>query len=175
MKFNVTDEIPFERELVFSTHRDKLEDLLPYLPNVDSIEVQERVEEGDVVRLTNLWSGASSDVPAVVRSVLRPEHLTWTDRATWDHEKWQAQWNITINALPEAVSARGTTTFIDESGETLVRIEGEFLIHPERIPGVPAFVAKRAVPPLERFVVSLLQPNLRRSNQAVQQYLEDRA
>lgn len=175
MKFNITDEIPFEREIVYQTHRDKLEDLVSYLSNVDSIVTRERVEEGDIVRLVNEWSGSSSDVPAVVRSVLKPEHLTWTDRAVWDKSKWRADWQITINALPEAVTAKGTTEFFDEDGDTLVRIAGEFIIHPDRIPAVPGFVARAAAPPLERFVVSLLQPNMKRSNQAVQQYLEDNA
>lgn len=175
MKFNLTDEIPFEREVVFATHRDKLVELVPYLSNVDDITVRERVEEGDVVRLVNDWSGSSSDVPAVMKSLVKPEHLTWTDRAVWDRSKWRAEWEITLNALPDAVSARGTTSFIDEDDETIVRIEGEFVIHPDRIPAVPGFVARAAAAPIERFVVSLLQPNMRRSNQAVQQYLEDNA
>ena len=175
MKFNIVDEIPFERELVFSTHRDKLEELVPYLPNVDKVVIREREEEGDVVRLLNEWSGATSDVPAVIRPLLNPEVLTWLDRAHWDQGRWRCDWEITITALPEAISARGFSQFSDEGGETLVEMQGEFVIHPDKIPGVPTFVAKRAAGPLERFVVSLLQPNLKRSNQAVLQYLEDHA
>ncbi|MBX2796065.1 MAG: hypothetical protein KTR31_00310 [Myxococcales bacterium] len=175
MKFNLTDEIPFERELVFSTHRDKLVELVPYLPNVDSVVIQSREEDGDVVRLVNEWTGASSDVPAVVRPVLKPEHLSWVDRATWDVAKWRCDWQITISALPEVVTAKGSNTFVDEGGETLIQMTGEFVIHPDKVPGVPSFVARRAAGPLEKFVVGLLQPNLRRSNQAVLQYLEDNA
>lgn len=175
MKFNITDEIPFEREIVFETHRDKLEELVDYLSNVDAIVTRERVEEGDVVRLVNEWTGSSSDVPAVMKSLVKPEHLSWTDRAVWDKSKWRADWQITINALPEAVSAKGSTEFFDEGDETLVRISGEFVIHPDRIPAVPGFVARAAAAPIERFVVSLLQPNMKRSNHAVEQYLEDNA
>lgn len=174
MKFSLVDEIPYGRELVFRTHRDALLDLVQYLPNVAQVVTESRIEDGEIVKLVNVWTGASEDVPAPVRPLLKAEHLSWTDRATWDRGRWRADWQITINALPEAVSARGFNTFLEENGETLIQMNGEFLIHPEKIPGVPSFVARAAAPALERFVVGLLQPNLRRSNQAVQQYIEDR-
>lgn len=175
MKFNITDEIPFPREIAFETHRDKLVELVPYFSNVDSIVVKERVEEGDKITLVNEWTGSSDDVPSVMRSLVKPEHLSWIDRAVWDRSKWQADWQITLNALPDAVTAKGTTAFFDEGDETLVRISGEFVIHPDKIPAVPGFVARAAAGPVERFVVSLLQPNMKRSNEAVTQYLEDNA
>lgn len=173
MKFSLVDEIPHPRDLVFSTHRDKLVDLVPYLLNVQSVVVESRVVEGDLVKLTNLWTGASDDVPAPIRPLLRPEHLTWVDRAVWDGAKYRTDWEITLTALPEAVVARGFNTFLEEGGETVIQMNGEFLIRPDRIPGIPAFVAKAAAPAFERFVVGLLQPNLRRSNSAVRQYIED--
>ena len=55
MKFNLTDEIPFERDEVFATHRDKLLELVEYLPNVDEVVVDAREEDGDIVKLVNLW------------------------------------------------------------------------------------------------------------------------
>ena len=173
MKFSLVDEIPHPRELVFGTHRDKLEELVPYLPNVSSVVTEQRVLDGDVVRLVNLWTGASSDVPSVIRPLVKPEHLTWVDRAAWDQGRWRCDWEITLSALPDAVTARGFNTFLEEGGDTVIQMNGEFILHPDRIPGVPAFVARAAAPALEKFVVSLLQPNLRKSNQAVQQYIED--
>ncbi|MEQ1503755.1 MAG: hypothetical protein ABMB14_16060 [Myxococcota bacterium] len=173
MKFSLVDEIAHPRELVYTTHRDKLQELVQYLPNVASVVTESRVVEGSLVRLVNLWTGASDDVPAPIRPILKPEHLTWVDRATWDQDKWRTDWEITLTALPEAVTARGFNTFLEEGGETVIQMNGEFLIHPDRVPGVPTFVARRAGPALERFVIGLLQPNLRRSNQAVQQYIDE--
>lgn len=173
MKFSLVDEIPHPRELVFSTHRDKLLELVQYLPNVASVVTESRLEEGGVVKLVNVWTGASGDIPAPVRPLLKTEHLMWVDRAQWDRDRWRCDWEITLSAVPEAVSARGFSTFLEEGSETVVQMNGEFLIHPERVRGVPTFVARGAAPALERFVVGLLQPNLRRSNQAVQQYIED--
>jgi hypothetical protein len=174
VKFSLVDEIPHPRALVFGTHRDKLMELVPYLPNVSSVVTESRVSDGEVVRLVNLWTGSSTDVPAVIRPLVKPEHLQWVDRASWDGGRWRCDWEITLSALPEAVTARGFSTFLDEGGDTVIQMNGEFVIHPDRVPGVPGFVARAASPAFEKFVVSLLQPNLRKSNQAVQQYIEDR-
>jgi len=173
MKFNLTDEIPFERDEVFATHRDKLLELVDYLPNVDEVVVESREEDGDIVKLVNLWKGASSDVPAPLRPVIKPEMLSWVDRATWDKGRYRCDWNITLTALPDAVTAKGFNVFVDEGDVTVIQMSGEFVIHPEKVPGMPAFMARRLAPTLEKFVVGLLQPNLKKSNQAVEQYLED--
>ena len=101
--------------------------------------------------------------------------LSWVDRATWDKGRYRCDWNITLTALPEAVTAKGFNVFVDEGDVTIVQMSGEFVIHPEKVPGVPAFMARRLAPTLEKFVVGLLQPNLKRSNQAVESYLEDNA
>lgn len=173
MKFNLTDEIAFGRDQVFSTHRDKLLELVEYLPNVDEVVVDSREENGAVVQLVNLWKGASSDVPAPLRPVIKPEMLAWVDRASWDGARYRCDWHITITALPEAVTAKGFNLFLDDGDTTTIQMSGEFSIHPDKVPGVPAFMARRLAPTLEKFVVGLLQPNLKRTNQAVEEYLED--
>lgn len=173
MKFSLVDEIPHPRTVVFSTHRDKLIDLVPYLLQIESIQCESRTEEGAMIRMINHWQASAEDIPAPIRPFLKPERLSWVDRAAWDGAKWRCDWEITISALPEAVTARGSSIFLAEGEETIVQMTGEFLIHPDRIPGVPTFVAKATAPTLERFIVGLLQPNLRRSNQAVRQYIED--
>ncbi len=173
MKFNLVDEISYERELVFATHRDKLLELIDYLPNVDDVQIDSREEDAGIVRLVNVWKGSSTDIPGPLRPVLKPELLTWADRATWDQNRWRVDWEITLSALPEAVTARGHNTFHDEGDDTVIQMNGEFVLHPDKVKGVPAFVAKRIAPTLERFVVGLLQPNLKQSNAAVERYLDD--
>ncbi len=173
MRFNITDELPHPLEDVFETHRDKLLELVDYLPNIDNIETVKREEDGPIVRLENHWTGASSDVPAVVRPLIKSEYLTWVDHAEWDESTHRCRWRIEIGVLPGVVEARGENTFRAEGDETVVNMSGEFIIHPERIPGVPTFVAKRAAPALEKFVVGLVQPNLRKSNAAVVEYIDD--
>lgn len=175
MRFTLTDELPHPRDLVFATHRDKLEELVEYLPNVESVITAKREEDGDVTRLENHWTGSSTDVPAVVRPLIKAEYLTWVDHAEWDASTWRCRWRIELGVLPGAITARGENVFREEGDSTVVDMTGEFIVHPERIPGVPGFVAKSAVPALEKFIVGLVQPNLRKSNAAVVEYLDDHA
>ena len=175
MKFNVQVEIPFERQLVFETYRDQLVELVPYMANVQSIEIRTREVEGDVVKLFNVWKGTTSDVPAPLRPIVSPDVMSWNDSAVWDASRFRCDWEITLPALPEAVTAKGFTNYQDDGDVTVVSISGEFIIHPDRVPGVPSFMAKRLAPTLEKFVVGLLQPNLKKSTEAVESYLEDHA
>jgi len=173
MKFTVNDEIAFPLDLVFPTYRDKLHEMLDYMDNVEKIEVKSREENGDIVKLLNHWHGSASDIPSALRPVFKPDSLSWLDKATWDTGRHRVDWEITLVALPEAVTAKGFTMYKEDGDVTLVQISGEFLIHPDKVPGVPTFVAKRLAPTLEKFVVGLLQPNLKKSNQAVEEYLDD--
>lgn len=175
MRFTITDELPHPRDLVFETHRDKLLELVDYLPNIDAVETKHREEVGAVSKLENHWTGASSDIPAMLRPFLKSEYLTWVDYAEWDAENYRCKWRIEISVIPGAIEAFGENVFREEDGETIVNMTGEFRVHPERIPGVPAFVAKRAAPALEKFIVGLVQPNLRKSNAAVVEYIDDNA
>ena len=123
MKFSLVDEIPYPRERVFRTHRDSLLDLVSYLPNVEGVDITSREVDGDVVRLVNHWTGASSDVPRMLRPIIKPELLTWIDRASWDQGRWRCDWQITLNAIPEAVTARGYNVFLDEDDETVIQMQ----------------------------------------------------
>ncbi len=173
MRFTITDELPHPLDLVFQTHRDKLEELVEYLPNVDSAKTVKREENGPVVSLENHWVGASTDVPAMLRPWIKAEYLGWVDFAVWDEAKHTCKWRLELGVLPGAISAHGETRFREEDGETVADMTGEFIVHPDRLPGVPAFVAKRAAPTLEKFIVGLIQPNLRKSNAAVVEYIDD--
>ncbi|MCA9566329.1 MAG: hypothetical protein KC656_00730 [Myxococcales bacterium] len=173
MRFTITDELPHPLDLVFSTHRDKLEELVEYLPNVESAKTVKREEDGPVVRLENHWVGATSDVPGVVRPWIKAEMLSWIDYAEWDASTHTCRWRLELGVLPGAITAKGETKFREEDGETIADMVGEFVVHPERLPGVPTFVAKKAAPALEKFIVGLISPNLRKSNAAVVEYIDD--
>ena len=174
MRFALEDEVAWPREVVFKAHRDHLPEVAEYVPNVTSVETISRVEEpGGLVRLENLWHGARSDIPMLLRPFIGNDALSWLDRATWDIEKWQCDWEITLNALPEAVTARGKNVFREEDGETLIFLSGELIIHPQHLPAVGGFVPKKASEAIERFVVGMVKPNLKHANVAVARYLED--
>lgn len=173
MRFTLHDEIDFPRELVFTTIRDRLPDILPYLPNVDEIEVLESHDDGEIRRCVKRWAGSSDEIPAVVRPLIRPDILQWIDHATWDQGRWQVDWWHEMGVLPGAISAKGTNRFEADGDITIISMEGDFTIHPERLTFVPQIVARRAAPALERFIIGRVKPNLRATNEAVAAFLED--
>src|SRR5437773_1440734 len=97
MKLEGDARIVFPRPLVFATYRDRLPELVPYLPNIREIKVLEREEkpggqEGHL-RLLNLWR-ASADIPKVAQAVLKPEALAWKDHAHWNENDWTCEWRV---------------------------------------------------------------------------------
>ena len=173
MKFCVVDEIPFPRRLVFETHRDRLPEIVAYLPNVASAVIERSWVEGGVLHQLNRWTADNREIPTLLRPLVKPEFLTWIDRARWYEDQWMCDWELELAVLPNAITARGYNLFLEEGDETVVQMNGEFCLHPDRVTGVPSFVARQIAPAVERFVVGVLEPNLRQGNRAVAEYLED--
>ena len=56
---------------------------------------------------------------------------------------------------------------------TLVRLSGDFRLNLTELPGVPKFVAKGVIPQIEKFIVSLVKPNLERTNESIGRFLSE--
>src|SRR5580700_2193021 len=97
--------IPFPREIVFRAYRDEMTKLLPYLPNVRSIEVKSRKDDGPRSETVLIWHGGG-DIPATLRAVVSESMLSWTDYATWDSEALRCDWRTETHALTEAVRSQ---------------------------------------------------------------------
>ena len=54
-------------------------------------------------------------------------------------------------------------------------LEGDLKIDLKKIPGVPRLLAGRMGPQVEKFIVSLISPNLQKVNDSLQRYLDDQA
>ena len=173
MKFTIQEDIQFPLEDVFRVQRDELEALSDYLPTVDEIVVDSREEDGDVVRLVNLWKGSSAEIPGIARPFIKPEMLNWIDRAEWNSATHVCNWETEVGFLPDAVEAAGTTRFEYDGETTTVIIEGEITIHARRIPGIPRIAAGKVGKAVEKFVVKMIEPNLRETTEAIGRYLED--
>ena len=170
MRIQADDRVPFAREIVYRTYRDRLVDLVPYLPNVASIEVRDRADEGDVVRFVNAWR-AKDEIPQVARSILRPEMLSWLDHATWRASEWTTEWRIEMGSFADAVDCRGKNEFVEDRGATLIRIRGDLHIDLRLVRGVPRILAGTVGPVVEKFVVAMITPNLSKVSRGIEKLL----
>ena len=179
MKIEADARVAFDRELVFTTYRDRLPDLVPHLPNVERIEVLEREDDvggqAGVTRLLNLWS-AEGEVPRVAQSIIKPEMVAWNDHARWDQNEWTCHWRVEPKFFTENVRCQGKNRFIAEGDSTLLEIRGDLEIDLKGVKGVPRFIpVSRIAPVVEKFIVALLTPNLVTVSKGLESYLRAQA
>ena len=172
MDITVRQRLPYSREIVFSHLRDHLGNLVPYLPNVASIEVRERVEpQTGVVELLNLWQAAASEVPAVVRPFVDPNKLSWNDRATWKAADWSCDWVIEVSFMRDRVRCSGRTVYVAiDEGHTEIRVDGALEVDLKGL--VPRLLVGRVKPKVEGFVVKTIKPNFEKVNDGLKAYLD---
>jgi nitrogen fixation protein len=174
MKIHSVSMIHHSREAVFAAYRDRLSEIAAYIPDVREIAVQKRDEADGVVTLHNVWK-AQREVPTALKMVLKPENLEWDDYARWDQAAFVCDWEIKTRVFRDKVSCKGRNTFTVEGGKTKVLLTGDLDIDMAKVPGVPRLLARKIGPQVEKFIVSLITPNLERVNTSLGQFLDDQA
>jgi hypothetical protein len=173
MELHVDVPIPFARDVAFAAYRDDIVKLLPYLPNVRSIEVRSRKDEGDRVHIVNDWRGGG-EIPGAVRALLGESALAWTDDATWDSSKFECAWRTQTAAFGEALRCSGTNSFHAEGPDrSRLDVRGTIDVDAKKIRGIPGFLAGKAGRAIEEFLVSRIQSNLAETAKGLTRYLED--
>jgi hypothetical protein len=158
IKADVT--LPYARELVFVTYRDRIDELMDHLPNIRSIRVIERKERPDgVVELVNEWI-AGGDIPAVARSFVKESMLKWIDYATWRASSYTVDWRTDVHAFPGAIKSQGMNRYLLDSGGMKLEIRGQLTCDPSKIPGIPRLLQDTVAPAVERVLVRAVQTNL---------------
>ena len=173
MKIETTAEIAFPRDIVFSTYRDHLVDMVPYLANVRGITITSRADEGAITKFVNRWKGGG-EIPSVVRKFVSEDLLQWDDLATWNATDFTCQWQTVVPSFKDAVDARGHNTFIEKRpGVTTLTILGDLKVDAKKVKGVPSLLAGTVGPAIEAFLVAAIKPNLVSVAKGVEQYLKN--
>ncbi|MGA7118788.1 MAG: hypothetical protein WBY94_01760 [Polyangiaceae bacterium] len=171
MDLHADARIPFPRSRVFAAYRDDIAQLLPYLPNVRSIEVKSRKDDGPVAYLVNEWRGGG-DIPAALRTVLGDSMLSWTDYATWNADSLRCDWRTETHAFGDALRCAGYDLFREDGPDTtLLEIRGTLEVDARRMRGVPGFLAAKVGRGLEEFLGAKIQANLVETAKGLTQYL----
>ena len=171
MRIEVSAEIPFPREQVFQVYRDKLPELLPYLPNVRGITVVSRTDEGAVTKLLNRWKGGG-DIPGPVRKFLSEDLLEWDDHAEWNATEWTCAWKTIVPAFKDAVESSGKNRFEEVGGKTRLTIAGDLKVDAGKVKGVPRLLSGTVSPLIETFLVGAIKPNLIQTARGVEKYIQ---
>ncbi len=162
MDFEIVEVVPGSAERVRRTLCDHLEDLVPYLPSIESIEILARVaSEPGKTRVESLWQGSKDLLPVLIRPFVSKQALAWRDVGDWDHEHGDVDWTIQPTRFKRLYDCGGTHC-IEEIDPTTsrVRMSGSITVHQEHLKGIPKRWRKGLAPRIEAFIIKRMKPNL---------------
>jgi hypothetical protein len=163
--------IPFPRSLVYATYRDRLMEVVPYMPNIRQVVAKSRVQAGAQTETMNEWHGGG-DIPAAARAILNESMLSWTESAIWNETDFTTHWRIKTHAYTNAVSCNGLNRFLETRDGTIIESNGELKIDSRQIKEVPSFLAGMVGGVVEDFLGKKIEPNLVQMSEGVRHYLE---
>lgn len=173
MQFEVRETTTHARSVVFAAHRDRLRDIVQHLDEVHSVELRSRsLHAGGREEQVHLWVASPTALPALVRPFVPPQLLAWKQRTVWEPYTWTATWEIDVLALGPSVEARGTNRYLQEGAGCTIELAGEFAFRPDKVPQL-AQVPASAVPMVEKAVVALIVPLVKRTGAAVARFLDE--
>lgn len=174
MKFQLSEKTRFDRDLMFRTHRDDLDKLVPYMTMVERVRAEGKEVHADGTQvLTHRWLCTREAVPAMIRPMIPPNMLVWVGRATWNPNTFQCSWDIDIPGLEQAVTIHGVHTYHEDPKGTRVELAGNFAVHPEKIPNLPPMISGPMVTAFEKFTTQVIIGVMKATHRAVVSYLED--
>lgn len=171
MRIHADVDLLHPRNRVFETYRDRMVELVEFLPNIRAIRVISREDRGADVLLVNEWVGGG-DIPAVARAVLKEEMLRWTDHATWHAGDYTVEWRTDVHAFPGAVKAAGKNAFVETPRGSRLEIRGELTCDSAKIPAVPRLLARTVNAAAEKILVSQIGHNLAEIGRGVAKLLD---
>ncbi|PIE20188.1 MAG: hypothetical protein CSA66_01130 [Proteobacteria bacterium] len=171
MDFTFDTMISGPVDRVMELLRDRLVELVPYLPAIDHVEEREREVDGARVRIVNAWQGNSKGLPLFAKPFVTKAMTAWSDVAIWDAGARSVQWRFIPRKFQGLYTCGGTNYLVAEGDQTRLTINGNLEIHPEKLP-MPRRMADRFAPRVAKWAVGKVGPNLLQVPAAVQAFFE---
>ena len=180
MRFNVTATVSHPPEVVLETMIERMEEIVPFLPNVARITTLSSARRrGGAIAIERRWEGSLDGIPAALRHFVSPEWAAWIDSALWTPAQYKVEWRQTaaVQRIADLYACAGTNYFEPDSRDpaqvTRVRVTGELTVYPDAFPGfrlsrTPAGAAARGV----RRTPAHPEPH--RPGGGLQRYLDER-
>ena len=169
--------VKYPLDLVWTTIRDRMPEMVPMLGDVASITVLDRREAASgTIELVNEWR-VHLNIPTMLNSVVKPEMLGWIDRAEWHDVTHECQWTIEPFFLTEAVRCVGTTVYEPAIGGrgTRITFAGTLDIDNFQLGKIiPTSLCIPVSAALETLVATLVPKNFRKTTDALAKLLATR-
>lgn len=179
MKFEETSRVSHPAPLILETVMERMEEIVPFLDNVESIETQSREVLADGrVKIVRRWQGKADSVPSALRPFISRDLMGWIDTAMWTPAEYKVEWaqSMCSDTVANLYECSGINYFEPDpkkpDATTRIRISGDLAVFADRLPGVPGFLGRRLTPQVEGFIVGLLTPNLTGLAKGLQGYFD---
>lgn len=176
MEFEQKNNVSHPKQIVYFAMKDKLEELAQFILTLHKIELKsrEKISENHE-KIIRKWYGKYEVVPSAVRRFIKESMLTWEDHALWEDENFLVRWESHSGMLKHLYSCSGINYFEDgEDNISIIRITGKIEVYPEKLPGVPKFLARRFTPIIEKFIIGLISPNFAEIIKGINKYLDSK-
>ena len=161
-------EIHYPTERVYHAFLHGMEQLPPWLPSIQQIE-QTRFDliSPHQVEADYKWMIDQKIIPSVLRPFFNMKHVRST--TTWCAQRRIVDFEFFHEEYRELFDCHGTFV-LKESGPNSMHIEilADLQPYPERVPGMPAWVARRSIPLIEKLIADILKPSLLALPEAIQ-------
>jgi hypothetical protein len=176
MNFQKEETIGHPADLVLEIMIQRMEAIVPYLPNIERIDTLETKPLRDGRhRIIRRWQARKDTLSATLRPFIAAEWLAWIDDALWTPAEHKVDWSLSTK-LGHLYDCSGTNYVAPDpkapQQRTRIRIAGNLTVYPDRVPGIPALLSKRLAPTVERFIIDLITPNLTSVAKGLDRYLK---
>lgn len=162
--------IPFPVDLVYASFLKDIDQLPPWLPGIDRIEVV-RFEELSAQRaaVDYRWHVDTDIIPPLLRPFLRKVlgHLCST--TVWCAERRLVEFEFFHEDYRELFECKGRFALVGlDAASMRIDIDAELQPRPQALPGMPAWAARKSIPVIERVLTDVLRPSLLALPEALQ-------
>lgn len=171
MKLEARDTIHAPALEVFSLLRDRLTEIVPHMPNIDRIEIQKREPGNPITHVIAVWH-AKAEIPEVAKKFLKPEYLAWRDDARWNETDLSVDYILEPPSNVKLYSVKGRNRLVDGTGRSVLHVSCDVNIYPEKLPGLPSFMARLVKKPVEETIRLMLEPNLKNLAKGLNSYFK---
>jgi hypothetical protein len=148
--------------------RDGLPSLATALSDVDHIDLLDRTENDDGVRVTHRWISAQA-IPGFLQDRLGVDSISWLDAAFWPKDEFCCTWSVQPNILPGEICCEGSTVLEPAMGGRGARVtfRGALNIAPGALRRVAGAFEKPAIALVESIATVLIPRNFRAVLEAI--------
>lgn len=154
--------IPFPIADVYSAFLWRMSELPPWLPGIQRIDVTRFETPAEhVAHVDYKWHVDSAVVPPLLRPFLR-EHMDHIRSSTvWCAQRRVVDFEFFHEDYRELFDCRGTFTLVELAADSMrIDIDAELRPYPERVPGVPRWLARKGLPLIETTIGNIIRPSL---------------